>query len=69
MALQKITMAIKSALSFLEEKEEVSKMPQGWIVGWHGGRYRRHQVRPWHSWGCAAGAGGRAKPAVSGVGA
>lgn len=32
MTLQKITMAIKNALSFLEEKEEVSKTPRGWIA-------------------------------------
>jgi len=29
---KKLTMAIKSALSFLEEKEEVSGTPWGWIA-------------------------------------
>lgn len=57
-ALPKITTAIKSALSFLEEKEGKEREAKAWIAGKNAEMNSHHSEQPWHSWGSAAGAWG-----------
>lgn len=59
MALQKITTAIKSALSFLEEAEGKERKKS--LDCREECRNSHHSEQPWHSWGSAAGHGGTSK--------